>query len=686
MMNGNERNISTNGIIALSTNERSTFDDSGGSRTPGFKIARPNQQAFSSHGSLAKKQTSAPRQKQGYIHTISMTPQTPLKRERSKFVLPVNLSPFALSPGRIVAATLQNVISNRKYDSSSLAEDHAFICEKITSPLNSSHKYLEHDSALNNFNIEARNSDIVKDSDLKTLDFDTEYMNSNAAKLKYREIMMGKETGNDLSAVSKMNTNSTIDDTHPEMEEPIPFVSESDTIIESNLENSDSLFQSESFSPVYFAAAVTKSLKSNSNYCNKDQHNVYINDQGFEGEDDPFACHQIDFKRYSDQLSTFSSTPNTSGISRAHEFSDTLNLRDMQNTKVITGQKKLEIIPNNLRWRSNHPIFFTPRLFETFEWKLISLKGALEQKRTINLNEYPSFEEDQLNASSFFSIVNDSNDADEFLSANFEVLGILGKGSFSDVFRVLRKKDGALFALKRSKQSFSGTADMNRRLQEVASMWLVFDSPNCVRIHSAWQHHGVLYILAELCENGSLQDVIDYMAFTETRFTEYQVWQVFHQIACGLANIHSVGLVHLDIKPANVMITHDGLLKIGDFGLSRSLGAPHHDFDAEGDKYYMAPETLDGFYDCPADIFSLGLLVLELATDVELPAQGPSWHNLRKGDFSELCFDSVSEPLACMIRHMTQPDPALRPSIIDILHSIEEYSQPFIDAANSFGS
>jgi serine/threonine protein kinase len=307
------------------------------------------------------------------------------------------------------------------------------------------------------------------------------------------------------------------------------------------------------------------------------------------------------------------------------------------------------------------------------------------QSKVVSLNEYPAFEEDQQKAYQMFGQYYDpdaNDDPDSFLTANFEVLGILGTGSFSDVFRVSRKKDRTQFALKRSKQSFSGTTDMLRRLQEVASMWLVSESPNCVRIHGAWEHRGVLYILAELCDNGSLQDVIDYMTDTDARFTEYQVWQVFHQIACGLANIHAAGLVHLDLKPANIMITHDGLLKIGDFGLSRPVGSPLSDLDSEGDKYYMAPETLEGCYKCPADVFSLGLLVLELATDVELPAQGPSWQNLRQGDFSELSLDTLSTPLAQMIKQMTNPEPTQRPDILDILRSIEIHSQSFIDSTS----
>jgi membrane-associated tyrosine/threonine-specific cdc2-inhibitory kinase len=95
----------------------------------------------------------------------------------------------------------------------------------------------------------------------------------------------------------------------------------------------------------------------------------------------------------------------------------------------------------------------------------------------------------------------------------------------------------------------------------------------------------------------------------------------------------------------------------------------------EGDKYYMAPETLEGQYDKPADVFSLGLLILELATDVELPSQGASWQNLRHGDFSELSFEDISSALNQLIKDMTDPDPSKRPTISEVLRRAEAYSQ-----------
>jgi mitosis inhibitor protein kinase SWE1 len=86
------------------------------------------------------------------------------------------------------------------------------------------------------------------------------------------------------------------------------------------------------------------------------------------------------------------------------------------------------------------------------------------------------------------------------------------------------------------------------------------------------------------------------------------------------------------------------VLKIGDFGLAISWPAPQH-LDNEGDRYYIAPEVLQGKYDKPVDIFALGLIIAEIAGNVELPDRGDPWQHLREGslcDFPSLTFSSDS--------------------------------------------
>ena len=103
----------------------------------------------------------------------------------------------------------------------------------------------------------------------------------------------------------------------------------------------------------------------------------------------------------------------------------------------------------------------------------------------------------------------------------------------------------------------------------------------------------------------------------------------------GLKEIHDAGFIHLDMKPANVLITFEGVLKIGDFGLATDWPAVKG-IDGEGDREYIGPEVLNGRFDKPADIFALGLITLEIAANVQLPENGSTWLALRNGDFRDV--------------------------------------------------
>lgn len=96
-----------------------------------------------------------------------------------------------------------------------------------------------------------------------------------------------------------------------------------------------------------------------------------------------------------------------------------------------------------------------------------------------------------------------------------------------------------------------------------------------------------------------------------------------------------MGYIHLDLKPANILITFEGVLKIGDFGMATKWPAKAG-IEGEGDREYIGPEILMGRYDKPADVFALGLIMLETAGNVELPDNGASWQKLRNGDMSDV--------------------------------------------------
>ena len=101
------------------------------------------------------------------------------------------------------------------------------------------------------------------------------------------------------------------------------------------------------------------------------------------------------------------------------------------------------------------------------------------------------------------------------------------------------------------------------------------------------------------------------------------------------------------MKPANVFISFDGVLKIGDFGLATQWPADPN-IEGEGDREYIGPEILRGQFDKPADVFALGLILLEIAGNVVLPDNGVSWQRLRSGDWTDV--PELSAPLPIIER------------------------------------
>lgn len=125
--------------------------------------------------------------------------------------------------------------------------------------------------------------------------------------------------------------------------------------------------------------------------------------------------------------------------------------------------------------------------------------------------------------------------------------------------------------------------------------------------------------------------------------------------------------MHLDIKLDNILITDENHCKLADFGLVFDLSNSPRSRAIEGDSRYLAPELLQGNYGLFNDIFSLGLSVLELACNLELPTNGKLWQELRTLVLPEAALNQLSPELQTIIRAMMEPDPAKRPLVGQLL-------------------
>ncbi|KAI5961391.1 SWE1 [Candida pseudojiufengensis] len=248
---------------------------------------------------------------------------------------------------------------------------------------------------------------------------------------------------------------------------------------------------------------------------------------------------------------------------------------------------------------------------------------------------------------------------DEHLINKFGMknLKYIGQGEFSIAFECVFNEEK--FAIKRTKKPIIGKIDKKTILREIDALRTLTSikenenenlqeeedgKENLVYFIEAWDFNNYYYIMTEYCESGTLFEFLE--ENKNYKIDEFRIWKILIDILNGLKFIHSQKYIHLDLKPQNIFITFEGNLKIGDFGLATKLPILEKDFDLEGDRNYIAPELIDDKIYTPfADIFSLGLIILEIAANVILPDNGTPWKKLRSGDLSDagqLSSDNIS--------------------------------------------
>lgn len=207
----------------------------------------------------------------------------------------------------------------------------------------------------------------------------------------------------------------------------------------------------------------------------------------------------------------------------------------------------------------------------------------------------------------------DVGGADEltFPRKDVKVLGDLGRGACSVVRKVIDVETRELFAVK----VFSAYEKEKRMqlLQEVYMLARVSCS-SLIGFFGAFLEGQAIHVMIEYMNMGSLYDVIH--NWTSTHYDEYIMGSITYQLLWGLAYLHFERRLHRDIKPQNILLNSLGEVKLGDFGIAKTMN-PEEDMTSTttGTSRYMSPERLAGEpYGAPGDIWSLGVVLLELAT------------------------------------------------------------------------
>lgn len=209
------------------------------------------------------------------------------------------------------------------------------------------------------------------------------------------------------------------------------------------------------------------------------------------------------------------------------------------------------------------------------------------------------------------------------VAGRYEVVALLGEGSFGEVHHVTRIEDGAPFAMKILKDEVSHDAEIRARLRREATALSALAHPNVVSVVELGEDEaGRMFLVTELLPGRTLSDLL------ETAPPEpLEALRIMDQILGGLAFAHAMGVAHRDLKPGNVHLVDvpggPPSVKLLDFGLAK-----FHEPDAWGHHTkltkvgalmgtpdYMAPEQIFGpKVDARADVYAAGVLLFELLT------------------------------------------------------------------------
>ena len=235
-------------------------------------------------------------------------------------------------------------------------------------------------------------------------------------------------------------------------------------------------------------------------------------------------------------------------------------------------------------------------------------------------------------------------------SEDFEILQILGKGGFGEVFKVISKLNNKVYAMKRL--NLKNLEKSNKKAYELALNEINYlqelNNAHIIKYYKNFKEDDYLYIIIECVENGDLDGFIKAHKVFNNPIPEEVLWNIFLQCMEALSYIHNKNIIHRDIKPKNIFMDNNMFIKIGDFGGSAIKFENRNPFlnlkqeqiskmlcsgTLVRSPNYAAPElkeeTYDPHYDSKIDVCSMGKSFLEMIF-LETPKSDNFEENLKK--------------------------------------------------------
>ena len=257
----------------------------------------------------------------------------------------------------------------------------------------------------------------------------------------------------------------------------------------------------------------------------------------------------------------------------------------------------------------------------------------------------------------------------------YEIVGMLGEGGMSQVFRAVDRNLGREVALKVLHQSLSIDSALTSMFEREAKLTASVVHPNVVKVFTVGKDHGYFFIAMEVVNATSLEQLIA----DKGALSEVEVLAIALDVTSGLKAAYGEDLIHRDIKPGNMLVTSAGTTKLVDFGLAVQQGGEDESEDLWATPFYVPPEKLEGEPDTfRGDIYSLGATLFHaLAGKPPFEANTSSMEELKEIKKSVVDLKSVAPGLSKatvkLVEKMMAYSPADRhQSYEEVLAQIEE--------------
>ncbi|GDX23743.1 serine/threonine protein kinase [Actinomycetes bacterium] len=279
----------------------------------------------------------------------------------------------------------------------------------------------------------------------------------------------------------------------------------------------------------------------------------------------------------------------------------------------------------------------------------------------------------------------------ELIDGRYQIGAVIASGGMATVYSAIDTRLDRPVAVKIMHAHLAQDEDFVARFIREAKAAAAISHPNLISVHDqGWNTGGTpaVFLVMELVSGSTLRDLIN----QKGRLAPEEVLPILNEVLSALAVAHKAGIVHRDLKPENIMISTEGKIKVGDFGLARAMSAGQTlTVDASvllGTVAYLAPEQVQrGIADARSDIYSLGVVTFESLTGKK-PYEGESPIHIAYQHVNDripapsTVVTTLPKEVDELVIRATSPDPDLRPANAQELLELVRLAQIAIDPAN----